>query len=154
MRSKGAPALHVVRLGSAAVAAATDFLVDSELLTETRQSEAFTPLSSAPRLGEISVTDWNTLFRALKWRLQHSVADISTNGPDCMVRTSVLECVEELRHLHRTLGQERGWHVSVERELREAHAALARARSDLSDSRADDARRAKHIAGGFGVRNS
>lgn len=98
----------------ASLAAASAFLTDARLPAEARQPDVSTPLSSARRLGDISITDWNTLFRAVESRLQHCVADISTGGPGCVLRTAVLECVEELKHLHMTLGHERRCRVRVE----------------------------------------
>lgn len=149
--SPQAPALRVVRSNSGpapdpqSAPERADPMLAQPRANGVRQAE---PAAQAPptrRLDDMSVDDWNMLFRAVETRLQRSMSDAPTGRPRQTARSTVLECVQSLMQLHSALDDERGRHERIERELHEVQSALMQVRGELSDTQASECR-ARHLA--------
>lgn len=98
-------------------------------------STAFAACTHAPavqslRGADVSMTDWDVLFDAVKERLR-LVAQLKAAGDPAaqlLAQGDVLECVAALDQLHITLRHEFGRSQRLERELRAAHASAAASR--------------------------
>lgn len=109
-------------------------------------------LMQSVNTGDVAIGDWDDLLNAVKTRLRLSVGEPiegkstprSDETPD-RVRSSVLECVAALDHLHTTLTHELGRCRQLKMEVLSAQAALAQARTELAGTRAGE-RRARHLA--------
>jgi diguanylate cyclase (GGDEF)-like protein len=105
------------------------------LQSNSEPSTAFsapTPMPAVQSLrgDDVSMTDWDALFDAVKERLR-LVAHPATAGDSAaqaLAQRDVLECVAALDQLHITLRHEFGRSQRIERELRAAHAAAAASR--------------------------
>jgi diguanylate cyclase (GGDEF)-like protein len=118
-----------------------------EAVNDTRK-EPFPP----PRSRDVAVEDWDALMNAVKARLESAVADLPLDAPERasrrsaeFIRSSVLECVTALDHLHSALLHELSRCRQLKREVLSAQAALIQARSELVGTRAGE-RRARHLA--------
>jgi len=101
---------------------------------------------------DVAMGDWDTLMNAVKERLRETVADSSAERIEHpsehtagFIRTSVLECVAALDHLHATLIHELGRCRQLKLEVLSAQSALAQARAELLGTRAGE-RRARHLS--------
>ena len=102
---------------------------------------------------DVSMTDWDALFSAVRARLRLTVGPrlAAPNGPqqqrepEVRIAASVLECVAALDQLHATLSHEQARRGQLERELFDAQTALAQLRGELAGTRAA-ATQARHLA--------
>jgi diguanylate cyclase (GGDEF)-like protein len=126
------------------------------LLSAVKEVEAVDDTSKEPSASltsrDIAAEDWEALMNAVKARLERAVADLPHEAPDQapkhtpgFIRSSVLECVAALDHLHSTLLHELARCQQLKREVLNAQSALIQARSELVGTRAGE-RRARHLA--------
>jgi len=90
---------------------------------------------------EMPLDDWHVLLRAVKARLQRSVAEPSA----LEVRRQVLDCAAALDQLEAALHHEAERRRRLEHELCEAQTALAQTRAQLHGTQAGE-RLARHLA--------
>ncbi|MDP3669927.1 MAG: GGDEF domain-containing protein [Telluria sp.] len=102
--------------------------------------------------SDVAIGDWEELLSAVKSRLRSTVGELLAVLPEHQlpdaahrVQASVLECVNALDQLHLTLSHELARRQQLEREVVETHAVLARARDQLTATRADE-HQARHLA--------
>jgi diguanylate cyclase len=91
--------------------------------------------------AELSASDWDALFEALRVRLAHLALQATTQE----TRAGVMECVEALGFLFPALAEERARHELVEQELVAARTALGRARVEIVGIRSSE-RRSRRLA--------
>ena len=94
----------------------------------------------APAPKDMPADDWKVLLRAVKHRLQCSVAE-----PVAKTRNELLDCVAALDKLQGALQQEVGRRQRLDHALLEAQTALAQARAQLQCTQAGE-RLARHLA--------
>lgn len=92
---------------------------------------------AGPASADVSLLDWDDLFRAVKDRLRaiadthaDSRFDLRLPGDTPRIDTGVLECVAALEQLHLTMRHERDRREQLEWAVAEAHAALALAQAE------------------------
>jgi diguanylate cyclase len=96
--------------------------------------------TQAPAPKDMPADDWKVLLRAVKHRLQCSVAE-----PVADTRDQVLDCMAALEQLQRALQQEVARRQGLEHALLEAQMALAQTRAQLQFTQAGE-RLAHHLA--------
>ncbi|MEQ1685049.1 MAG: GGDEF domain-containing protein [Burkholderiaceae bacterium] len=102
--------------------------------------------------SDVAIGDWDDLLSAVKSRLRLTVGELLSVLPEHRlpdaaqkIQASVLECVNALDQLHLTLRHEFARREQLEREVAETQAVLARARDQLTATRADE-QHARHLA--------
>lgn len=107
--------------------------------------------------SDVAIVDWEELLSAVKSRLRLTVGELLAVLPEHQlpdaahqVQASVLECVNALDQLQLTLSHELARRHQLEREVIETHAVLARARGQLTATRADELH-ARHLASHDGL---
>ena len=112
---------------------------------------------SAGASSDVAFKDWDDLLCAVKSRLKSTVGELLAALPEHQlpdaahqVQASVLECVSALDQLHLTLTHELGRREQLEQEVFETQAELARAREELTATRAEE-QRVRHLASHDGL---
>lgn len=110
------------------------------------------PARLAAASSDVAIGDWHDLLSAVKSRLRLTVGELLAVLPEHQlpdaahrVQASVLECVNALDQLHLTLTHEFARREQLEREVAETQAVLARARDQLSTTRAEE-QHARYLA--------
>ena len=99
---------------------------------------------------DVAASDWDVLFNAVKDRLrliadERQTAALEPREDLQRARSGVLECAAALDHLHTMLRQELALRDQLEVDVREAHAALEQARTELQGTQARE-QQARHRA--------
>ena len=109
-------------------------------------------IATGDRGFDVAIGDWDDLLSAVKGRLSATAADMLAMSAlatpplgTARAHASVLECVTALDQLHTTLRHELSRRDWLEREVADAATSLARTRSELLGTQADE-RRARHLA--------
>ena len=114
---------------------------------------ALSATPSSPGVSsDVAFRDWDDLLCAVKSRLKSTVGELLAALPEHQVpdaahqvQASVLECVTALDQLHLTLTHELDRRQQLEREIFETQGVLARARDELTATRAEE-KRVRHLA--------